>query len=177
MNQVLWHVSDQADITVFRPRAPPSTDAGVNDAVVWAVADSRLPNYLVPRDCPRVCFWNGNKMTVEDRVRFLGGGTSHVVTIETTWMSRVLAATLYLYELPAETFSCADANAGYFVSRKTVTPLGRHIVSALPGAIERLGARLRTEHNLRGLGSQVAASTLSFSLIRMRNASASPNAG
>ncbi len=176
MNQRLWHVSDRADIAVFQPRIPPSIDAGVTDPVVWAIANSQLANYLIPRDCPRVCFWSGDRTTMEDRARFLGEGTSHVVTIETAWMSKVVAATLYLYELPAKTFSCADANAGYFVSTKAVSPLGRRLVSGLPDAIERLGAKLRTEHNLRGLGSQVVASTLSYSLIRMSNASASSNA-
>ena len=64
----LFHVSEQADIRVFHPRLfRTAPHAG---PVVWAIDALKLPNYLVPRDCPRVTFGASAATTVEDRQRF-----------------------------------------------------------------------------------------------------------
>src|ERR1051326_2416922 len=52
----LFHVSEKPGITIFNPRTVPSPDTGVTGEVVWAVDEDHLPNYLLPRDCPRVTF-------------------------------------------------------------------------------------------------------------------------
>ena len=52
----LFHVSEESRIKVFNPRPVPSPDAGVAGEAVWAVDEVHLPNYLLPRDCPRVTF-------------------------------------------------------------------------------------------------------------------------
>ena len=176
MNMVLWHVSDREDITVFHPRVPPNADAGVTDPVVWAVSNDRLPNYLLPRDCPRVCFWIGQDTTSGDRTRFFLTESTYSVAIEPSWMNSARATSLFLYKLPTAAFNCIDANAGYFVSTQSVVPLSRQVITDLPRSFHERGVELRTEANLRGFGNQVVASTLCFSLIRMRNARFAPNA-
>ena len=50
----LFHVSEDPAIEDFHPR--PSSVAPEVGPIVWAVAESHLPNYLLPRDCPRVTF-------------------------------------------------------------------------------------------------------------------------
>ena len=60
----LFHVSEDAGIQRFDPRPSPSTDAGVIGTAVWALAEPFLPNYLLPRDCPRICFRASERTTI-----------------------------------------------------------------------------------------------------------------
>src|SRR5262245_46704692 len=116
----LWHVSSEADISVFEPRVPPSFDACVSHPVVWAVADSHLVNYVFPRECPRVATRRGPNICEADAKRFFVPGSPAVILfIEASWFQSANQA-VWLYELPSATFECADANAGYFVSSKAV---------------------------------------------------------
>lgn len=161
----LFHVSEEAGIARFAPR--PSQHA--EHPVVWAVHRARLCNYLLPRDCPRVTFYAGEGASAED-VEHLLGAEAAVVAIETAWLPRVLAATLQLYRMPEDGFTLTDAGAGYWTSRNPVVPLGCEAISNLPGAIARAGASLRLLPSLWALHDAVAASSLTFSMIRMRNA-------
>jgi hypothetical protein len=77
---------------------------------------------------------------------------------------------LYCYHLPPETFECVDACAGYFVSRMAVEPVQVEIVDDAIAALQQRGVELRLEANLWPLRDAVVASTLQFSMIRMRNA-------
>jgi hypothetical protein len=162
---MLFHVSEEAGIEAFEPRAAKADD----EPVVWAIDAARLRNYLVPRDCPRVTFYAGRETTDEDVRRFLGSSTA-VVTIERDWLPRLRSCRLYCYHLPPETFACVDACAGYFVSCVSVIPSCVEVFDDLLVELERRGAELRTAKNLWPLRDAVVASTLRFSIIRMRNA-------
>jgi hypothetical protein len=167
----LYHVSEDPGIARFDPRPPPSRDAAVSDDVVWAVDEAHLVNYLVPRDCPRVAFRAGARTTAADRDRFLrDAGAATVLAVEARWRERIAACRLYLYHLPPETFHCADANAGYHVSRRAVVPKAVTVISDLAGAIRARNAELRVLDELWSLREAVIASSLEFSIIRMRNA-------
>lgn len=175
MKQRLWHVSDQEDIQVFVPRPAPPGAVGVTGAVVWAISEARLANYLLPRECPRVCFWRSPTTSAEDAEQFLGQ-VPHVVAVENRWLPELTSASVWLYELPSEHFSCADENAGYYVSRLKVAPERKVHVGDLSAQIVTYGAELRSVNNLRQLASQIASSSLSFSIIRLRNAQPVPDA-
>jgi hypothetical protein len=162
---MLYHVSEEGGITRFEPRPA----ANLDYPVVWAVHEDRLRNYLLPRDCPRVTFFAGPKTTAEDIERFLGSSTA-VVAIESAWLDPVRAARLFCYRLPDQPFQCVDKCAGYFHSREAVTPLGVDIVEDSLGAIAGRGAEIRFLLSLWALHDAVIASTLSYSIIRMRNA-------
>jgi hypothetical protein len=167
----LVHVSERFDIERFAPRVPPGAGDADATPVVWAVAESHLVNYLVPRDCPRVTFRAGPRTTRQDRERFLGAaGAAQVVAIETGWLERALATPLCLYEMPEATFACSDATAGYFVSATAVVPVSRRIVERPLVELTARDAELRVRDKLQALAAEVAASTLDFSCIRMRNA-------
>lgn len=167
----LLHVSDRAGIARFEPRPPPSPDAGVRDAVVWAIEARLLGNYLLPRDCPRVTFHATAATTPDDVARFFAAGAPrHVVAIEAAWAERVRDAALCLYELPPATFTLADATAAYWVSREPVVPRCETTLADLPAAIAAGGAELRIVASLWPLRDAVAASTLGYSFIRMRHA-------
>lgn len=166
----LWHVSGEAGIAIFEPRVPPSFDAGITQPVVWAVADSHLVNYLFPRECPRVAIRRGANTSEADAKRFFGPGSPEVVLfIEASWFQSANQP-VWLYELPSATFEHADPNAGYFVSSKAVAPVSvRQVESPLAELLSR-GAELRIVPRLRPVAEAVAASSLSFSVIRLRNA-------
>jgi hypothetical protein len=166
----LWHVSGEAGISLFEPRIPPSFDAGVTHPVVWAVADSHLVNYLFPRECPRVAIRRSENTSDADANRFFGPGSAEVILfIEAPWFE-LATQPVWLYELPPTTFECADTNAGYFVSSKPVVPaLSRQVQSPLAELLSRK-AELRVVQRLRPVAEAVAASSLSFSIIRLRNA-------
>jgi hypothetical protein len=167
----LYHVSDQADIDVFEPRASPTPSPTASEPVVWAVDEPHLANYLVPRECPRVAFYATPTTTADDRLRFFGGGSSHhVVAIEAVWFQRAIDAMLWLYEFPTASFACADQTAGYFVSRLSVVATSRRMVTNPLSALANTGAELRVLPSLQALAAAVAESTLAFSCIRMRNA-------
>src|SRR5882757_11185605 len=108
----LFHVSETAGIGRFQPRPPPSGGS----SMAWAVDEARLPNYLLPRDCPRVCFAAGAGTSVADRSQFLGPDGGHVVAIEAAWLARVGTCRLWLYEMPEAGFILKDAVAGYWVT-------------------------------------------------------------
>jgi Family of unknown function (DUF6886) len=164
----LFHVSENADITEFLPR--PSRVFPQLGLVVWAVADSHLVNYLLPRNCPRVTFQATSVTTLRDREHFNIHGSSRVVVVGSDWIERIEAAVLSVYELPSATFTLCDESAGYWVSRQAVKPIRRTLVSDILGAIERHRAKFRVVDDLLPMQEEVGSSTLDYSIIRMRNA-------
>jgi hypothetical protein len=164
---VLFHVSEEPGIAEFIPRPSKYT----SDPVVWAVDDEKVRNYLVPRDCPRVTYYADGRTAPEDSARFLGTSTA-VVAIEASWWNRIRSFTLYCYHLPSDTFECIDECAGYFVSRESVRPLQVEIIRDPIAALLARGVELQILSTLGPLRDSVVASTLQFSIIRMRNADA-----
>lgn len=81
---MLFHVSEEANLQRFEPRASELTV----EPVVWAIDDEHLRNYLLPRDCPRVTYYAGSQTTPNDRERLLGPSAA-VVAIERAWLERV----------------------------------------------------------------------------------------
>ena len=164
----LFHVSEAAGITAFHPR--PSTIFPSLGSVVWAVAESHLVNYLLPRDCPRITFCATDATAASDRERFNVPASSRVVAIATDWVERVKSTALYVYELPATSFILYDASAGYWVSREAVVPVCVSVVPDLPQQIRQRGADLRVVDQLLLLQNEIVASTMDYSIIRIRNA-------
>lgn len=162
---MLFHISEEPDIKRFEPRASEYTDA----PVVWAVDAERLRNYLVPRECPRVTFYAGRETTAADRERFLGS-SSAVVAVEGGWFARLRACRLFCYHLRPETFACLDECAGYYVSRVAVDAVHVEIFDDPLEELLRREVELRLMPELWTLSDAVAASSLQFSIIRMRNA-------
>ena len=165
----LFHVSEEAGIVRFEPRPPPSPDAGVEGDAVWAVAGSHLVNFLTPRDCPRITFRAGPDTSEADRARFLAGA-ERVVAFEQGWLERVRACTLQVYEMQPATFEEALPEAGYWISRDAVAPLGVEVVGDLLQALSEAGAEVRVLTDFWPQCDAVAASTLQFSILRKRNA-------
>jgi hypothetical protein len=165
----LFHISDRPALEVFFPRLSPLfPELG---PIVWAIDKRHLPNYLLPRDCPRVTFAATAVTREEDRCRFGVNSWSRVIVIEEQWKTRVDQGTVYRYEFDSsDGFELQDASAGYWVSRREVRPTAISVISDLLAAIRAMNADLRLERNLWPLHDAVAGSTLEYSMIRMRNA-------
>ena len=168
----LFHVSDQPDITLFEPRPSPSTNpTAPEQPVVWAIAGRLLHNYLLPRNCPRVTFYALPDSDPDDVARLMGQTAArYVVAVESGWLTTIRSAILYLYEFPGEGFRELDSGAGYFVRETAVVPLSVRRVDDLLGELATRDVELRVTPSLWPLRDAVLASSLQFSVIRMRNA-------
>lgn len=169
---MLFHVSEEPAIHRFEPR-PPGYEG---EPVVWAIDAERLRNYLLPRECPRVTYYAGRETTAADVERFLGSSAA-VVAVESGWLERLRSCRLYCYHLCAETFECIDECAGYHVSRVPVVPARVEVLDDVIAELLGRGVELRFVPNLWSLRDAVVASSLRFSLIRMRNARPRATAG
>jgi hypothetical protein len=170
----LFHVSEEADIERFEPRAPTVEATALQHPVVWAVANTHLANYLLPRECPRVAFRAAPASSAEDRARYLASADSHVIAIESRWFERATHCALWLYEFSPRPFVCVDETAGYFVSSTAVVPISKRRIERPLSELLATGTELRVLPSLLGLAGAVASSTLAFSCIRMRNAGVGP---
>ena len=167
----LSHISEDGSIIRFEPRLPPSVDGGVTEASVWAVDEKHLPNYLLPRDCPRVTYYPLPTSKQEDVQKLIGpGGSHHVVAIEAAWFERSCKNPIWIYEFPSDSFSAVDIGAGYYVSKVAVVPSGKRKISEALAELISLGVELRVVPSLWPLRDAVIESSLQFSCIRMRNA-------
>jgi hypothetical protein len=167
----LWHVSEDPGIERFDPRPPPSKVTGVVFDCVWTVDERHLVNYLLPRDCPRVCYYSLPESRPEDVALLLDGkGERHVVAIEAGWLERARSTALTLYAFAPDDFECVDAGAGYFVARRSQRARGKETVREPLAELAARGAQLVVLDSLHALCDAVVASSLQFSAIRMRNA-------
>lgn len=167
----LFHASEESNITVFHPRLPARKDLEPDVGLVWAIDEARLPNFLTPRDCPRVTYHVNESTTDEDRRRFFTSPeNTHAVVIESGWFDRMRSTTLYLYEFDPRDFELQDAATGYYVAKITQIPTAKHIITDLFGELVRRKVEIRITENLRQIGEDVQKSTLNWSLCRMKNA-------
>ena len=164
----LYHFSEDPTIERFVPRAPLAHPEV--EPLVWAIDEWHAPLYYVPRDCPRVCFWPLPTTTPEDYERFFAYVPARmVIAIEAAWIDRFRTTRLYRYLMPDEPFVPLD-DAWMYVSRETVVPLRVDPLDDLSMQLTGSGVELRVCPSLVPLAHAVVASTLHFSLIRMRNA-------
>lgn len=167
----LFHVSEESDLHVFEPRLPKRKDLDPEVGLVWAIDETHLPNFLTPRDCPRVAYLAVEETSPEDIGRFFTSPTAtHAVVIEQGWFERMRNTTLYLYEFETEDFVLQDEAAGYYVSTRTQIPKQKHVVDDLFEELFSRNVELRVTDRLWKIAEEVQRSTLHWSLCRMKNA-------
>jgi len=168
----LFHVSEESSIDVFIPRTPEREDLDRSKGLVWALNERCLPNYLLPRDCPRVTYHTSEKTTQDDIIKFFSSSSRHCVAIENGWYERMRKTSLYLYEFDASYFYLHDEVAGYYVSERTEIPNSVAKLDDLFGELFKRNIEIRILNDLWTLGNAVQQSTLNWSLCRMANAKA-----
>ena len=164
----LFHVSEESDISLFYPRLPARRDLDQTIGLVWAIDENRLPNFLTPRNCPRIAYYIGPQTTAQDAAAYFPDRRVRVVvTIEEAWAARHAHATLYLYEFDPKDFVLQDDVAGYYVAQTPQTPVSRRRIDDLPHALRECGAQLRTAESLWPLADEITKTSLNWSLCRM----------
>lgn len=168
----LFHVSEEGNIDLFKPRLPSRKDIIDNSrGLVWAINEQCLPNFLTPRDCPRVAYYSTDKSSKTDIDRFFSGkNIQHVLAIENKWFKVMMNTTLYLYEFDTRDFYVQDEVAGYYVSETVQSPINVMIVTDIFEELFKRNVELRVLESLLELAKEVKESTLNWSLCRMANA-------
>jgi len=138
--------------------------------MVWAIDEAHAPLYFFPRDCPRVAFWSLPSSTAEDIERWMSDRQARMVICnEAAWLNRIQSTELYRYEFDGDGFrDCEDH--GVHVAANAVRPLRMSALTDLPARIVAAAVELRYCQSLVPIGHAIQASTLHFSMIRMRNA-------
>lgn len=167
----LYHSSEEDDIQFFDPRIPTAVHLGNSKAVVWAVSEDRLYNYLLPRDCPRISFFKTVTTSEMDITKFmLEEHNKAVILLEQHWLKTIQKTTLYLYELNPAHFYLYDDNAGYYLSEHREYPLSIQTITDMLARLFQEQVEIRFVQRLNDYVEKVLDSSLGFSMIRMRNA-------
>ncbi|MCL2546617.1 MAG: hypothetical protein FWE06_05405 [Oscillospiraceae bacterium] len=170
----LFHVSEDPNVEIFHPRLPRREELDPHIGLVWSLTEPALPNWLFPRDCPRVGYRDCDNVTPEDMKRFFTSGARHIVAIENDWHERQLNATLYVYEFDPTNFYF-DEVAGFYVSQKSEIPIDMVTYTNLYAELFNRGAEVRIVDNLWALRDTVFASSLTkWSFCKMANAKPRP---
>lgn len=171
----LSHFSEQSDIIAFDPRPiavpvdRPDGQEWLNGPLVWAIDQPHSILYLFPRECPRIVVWPTTRTSLDDYRYWIGSTSARAVAyVEEEWLERIARATILRYMMPPATFE-AVGDIGMWVSRKSVQPSGREVISDLSQRLAAAGVELRAQPTLLGL-KPIWSSTLHASGIRLRNA-------
>lgn len=165
----IYHVSEEKNIVEFVPRIPTRDDID-KTPVVWAIDEKHLPNFLTPRDCPRVCFMKNSNTSKKDIDLYMDNNENHIVVIEEGWKDTLSNTTLYLYEFDPKDFFLFDNVAGYFVSKKIVKPINKVVMNDLISEFNKRNVTLKFEKKLLPLANKIKVSSFDFSLCRMKYA-------
>ena len=164
----LYHVSEDPDILVFHPRLPKRDDLDPATGLVWALDEERLPNFLTPRECPRVAYHVGSWTShLQLFCVFSSSRARPALVIEQKWFDAMRNTRLYLYVFDGDGFELQDSVAGYYVSKCTQVPVARQEVDDLFGAMFQRHLELRVVENLWDIADRVRSSSLNWSLCRM----------
>ncbi|MDR6549926.1 DUF6886 family protein [Paenibacillus qinlingensis] len=164
----LFHVSEEKDIAIFHPRIPTRKDLDPDKGLVWAINEQCLPNFLTPRNCPRVTYHCNETTSDEDRRHFISSqSTMHVVAIEHKWFDIMQHTILYLYEFDSSDFYSLDPGAGYYVSEKSQIPIRILEIRDLFGELFRRHVEVRMLPNLWDLSDTIQQASFNYSMCRM----------
>src|SRR4051812_27429179 len=127
---------------------------------VWAVDEVHLPNYLLPRQCPRVCW-----ATRSESAALLASPAGRVIAVEHGWMSELTQATLHVHELDPSGFTLLDAAAGYWINEGDVPVHEVQRIDDCLAALAERAVELRATTSLWPYADAVVADGGEFSLI------------
>jgi hypothetical protein len=164
----LFHVSEESNIEIFNPRIPTRKDLDNSVGLVWAITETCLPNFLTPRDCPRVTYHISKDTSKNDIAKYISADTiSHVLILENKWFDLMKKTTLYIYEFEVKDFELQDESAGYYVSKSRQVPIAKHVITDLFYELFSRNVELRFVDNLWHISKEIKLTTFNWSLCRM----------
>jgi hypothetical protein len=164
----LFHVSEEDNIQIFVPRLPSRSDLDKSIGLVWAIDESRLPNFFTPRDCPRVTYHIGKNTTELDKKKFFTSSTvTHTLVIESRWLDKMKNTILHLYEFNVADFILQDDVAGYYVATTAQIPMAKYQINDLFSELLNRNIEIRIVDNLWDIANEIKTSSLNWSLCRM----------
>lgn len=165
----LLHFSENPGIREFAPHVPATSPH--SPPMVWAVDAEHAPGFWFPRKAPRACCWSiGKPLTDIGRTLIGMGASTRMHAIESAWLERMRACTMYVYRFDAAPFRIYDVPAGYFCTNETIKPLSVEPIGDLLALHAEAGVELRIVPNLWPVIDAIVASGLEFSIIRTTNA-------
>ncbi len=147
------------------PRPAPLGTVHAGRMLVWAIDAVHLPNYLLPRECPRVCW-----ATASGATGLLGSPSGRVIVVEQAWLKGLRKAGLTMHQVEPDGFSCVDASAGYWVSDGEAQVRRVQMIDDCVAALAEREVELRVVPSLAPYVDAVEHGGVEFSVIRMRNA-------
>ena len=133
---MLFHISENGQIDIFIPR--PSKPIWGGKKYVWAIHNNKLNNYILPRDCPRICI-TGNEIQ-----RFSNWVSSKSLIDKATlifypdfWQKRIDNCQLYRYAFNPKNFELIDTIAGYYVSTQIEIPIEKLVIDNCLAELEK----------------------------------------
>jgi hypothetical protein len=165
----LFHVSEEANIELFIPRIPYREDMDKSKGLVWALTEEHLPQFLTPRDCPRVTYRICETTTQDDIDDFFSSSSRYCVAIEHGWYEKMISTTLYVYEFNTANFYFDNLSV-FYLSDQTENPVSITKYDDLFGELFKRNVEIRILNNLWILADEVKNSTLKFSICDMANA-------
>jgi hypothetical protein len=164
----LFHVSEESNIVIFNPRLPSRNDLDKSIGLVWAINEKCLPNFLNPRDCPRVTYHIGKNTSQNDIAKYISSDTiSHVLIVENKWFEQMKNTTLYLYEFDVKNFKLQDEVAGYYVAKTPQIPIAKYVLTDLFFELFSRNIELRFVDNLWSIFDEIKQTSLDWSMCRM----------
>ena len=117
----LFHLSEEENIQKFEPRI--SKEQWNYKKYVWAISEEKLHNYLLPRECPRICInLEHSKIPKAWLRKNKANNRRAIIFVSKDWNERIENCTLFKYEFSSDNFTLIDKIAGYYVSPKSKTP-------------------------------------------------------
>lgn len=169
----LFHFSDRGDIAEFVPRPPERhPDA---QPFVYAIDEWHSPNYLFPRNCPRIGVWPIESTSDEDRETFgsLCSGRMKF-WIDVSFLDAWEQGSVFRYELDSVQGFVDCQDHGVWVSQQTVTPTSLEHIVDLPCAMQKHQADVEVvpslidiAHRFFDFEAKSFTTTLHVSMIRM----------
>ena len=165
----IFHVSADSCLSVVTPRLQADFDAFTPG--VFAVDEEHLFAFLVPADCPRVCYTHEAQTSEADRMRFFSSPShTKAMVIEDGWFSLIRDAELWLYECDPSAFTPIGSAQGVYRSDEAVTPIAKYQVGDCFSELFMRDVELRVVNNLRAIAEDVERSTLGRLALCINNA-------
>lgn len=164
----LFHISENDSIVEFEPRIPERDDLNKSVGLVWAVDEFHLPNFLTPRNCPRVTYHIGKNTADNDREHFFSSASmSYAIVLENKWFDIINSTVLYAYEFSPDGFILQDKTAGYYVAETKQVPVAKYEITDIFAELIKRNVEIRLADNLWDIADKIEKSTLNFSFCRM----------